>query len=388
MDFSYIDSLHIYDCYAYRDFRVPIGKGVEKPFRHLILTGKNGSGKTTILKQLDVELHRPKEGHKVGKRTKKVSSQAQIGIEPTDILGQPLPTIGLSGSIYSFFNAQRQTKIGSVSSPISDQEFEKRASEKGISGLLKQFLVNKKINQVFATIEKNGEAKQSQERFFEKLNDLARSVFNDPNLNIIFKHEAYEFYVQLSDGREFTFEQLSDGFSAFVGILLEMLAKVDRVQSKAQNFSLDPPGIVLIDEPETHLHLEMQYHVMPLLTGLFPNVQFIVATHSPAIASSIKDAVVFDLTTKKLEQDWVVGSSYAELMQTHFGLENGYSDITDGIIENVQAIVDSSDTPQTKLERLRQLLSENKQYLSLGFHLSIETKILKLEKEIKMAKVP
>jgi len=67
-----------------------------------------------------------------------------------------------------------------------------------------------------------------------------------------------------------------------------------------QNFdnALYPHGIVFLDEPETHLHLEMQYEVLPLLTNLFPNIQFIVATHSPAIISSLKDATVYDLSSQ------------------------------------------------------------------------------------------
>ena len=57
----------------------------------------------------------------------------------------------------------------------------------------------------------------------------------------------------------------------------------------------DKEGIVLIDEVETHLHLELQRQIMPLLTSVFPNIQFIVSTHSPFVLSSIKDAVAYDM---------------------------------------------------------------------------------------------
>lgn len=40
-------------------------------------------------------------------------------------------------------------------------------------------------------------------------------------------------------------------------------------------------GIVLIDEIETHLHLELQRVILPILTTIFPNIQFVVTTHSP-----------------------------------------------------------------------------------------------------------
>ena len=40
-------------------------------------------------------------------------------------------------------------------------------------------------------------------------------------------------------------------------------------------------GIVVIDEIDLHLHTELQYNVLPKLIKLFPNVQFIISTHSP-----------------------------------------------------------------------------------------------------------
>ena len=47
-EFPYIKSLYVNDCYAYRDFNIELHD--YKPFSHLILTGKNGSGKSTILR--------------------------------------------------------------------------------------------------------------------------------------------------------------------------------------------------------------------------------------------------------------------------------------------------------------------------------------------------
>ena len=53
-------------------------------------------------------------------------------------------------------------------------------------------------------------------------------------------------------------------------------------------------GIVLIDEIETHLHLELQRSILPFLTEMFPNLQFIVTTHSPFVASGLENVVVYE----------------------------------------------------------------------------------------------
>lgn len=52
---------------------------------------------------------------------------------------------------------------------------------------------------------------------------------------------------------------------------------------------------VSFDEPENHLHPALQRTLMPALVDAFPNVQFIVATHSPFIVSSLKDSNVYVL---------------------------------------------------------------------------------------------
>ena len=53
--------------------------------------------------------------------------------------------------------------------------------------------------------------------------------------------------------------------------------------------------VVTIDEPENHLHPSMQRALLTRLLAAFPNAQFIVATHSPFIVSSVKDSAVYVL---------------------------------------------------------------------------------------------
>ncbi|ELQ5999059.1 AAA family ATPase [Cronobacter turicensis] len=53
--------------------------------------------------------------------------------------------------------------------------------------------------------------------------------------------------------------------------------------------------VVLLDEPENHLHPSMQRTVMTSLLKAFPHVQFIVATHSPFVVTSVKDSSVYVL---------------------------------------------------------------------------------------------
>jgi hypothetical protein len=53
--------------------------------------------------------------------------------------------------------------------------------------------------------------------------------------------------------------------------------------------------VVLIDEPENHLHPEMQRFILPRLVQAFEQVQFVVASHAPLIVTSVRDANVYAL---------------------------------------------------------------------------------------------
>lgn len=53
--------------------------------------------------------------------------------------------------------------------------------------------------------------------------------------------------------------------------------------------------IIILDEPENHLHPSLQKNIIPNLVNSFPEAQFIIATHSPLIISSIKDSKIYVL---------------------------------------------------------------------------------------------
>jgi hypothetical protein len=65
---------------------------------------------------------------------------------------------------------------------------------------------------------------------------------------------------------------------------------------------------VTMDEPENHLHPSMQRSLLSRLINAFPKAQFIVATHSPFIVSSVRDSSVYALQYIKSNEDKQPGS--------------------------------------------------------------------------------
>jgi ABC-type cobalamin/Fe3+-siderophores transport system ATPase subunit len=391
-EFPYLQELVINDAYAVKNLRVPVfAPGQE--FKHLVLTGRNGSGKTTVLRGLAEGLRYP--GHLFSNANIIEAILSKPLVETDSLFGNNHLEMGVVSNgqkkplnhnniVNAFFQTRREVHVADVHSVVSEQMMESNAISVGQGGdlvsLFKQYLVNKKVFQVFDTMEGREDAVRHHEQFFVDLEKSFREIFKDLCLSLEFVRENFEFYLVHSDGRRITFNQLSAGFSAFLSILMDLLMRVDLLRKQANDYSYDPCGFVLIDEPETHLHLEMQYQILPLLTNLFPNLQFIVATHSPAVASSIKNATVFDLSTGQALGDTAAGSSFSELMQTHFGLENEYSNVADKILEEVTEISAMPDRAAA-LARLQRLLEEQGRYMSPVLRLDVQAHLLHLQRE-------
>lgn len=80
--------------------------------------------------------------------------------------------------------------------------------------------------------------------------------------------------------------------------------------------------VVLMDEPENHLHPSLQREYLSLIVDAFQSVQFVVVTHSPFIISSVKDSFIYALRFKELtDQEKAQGESHA-VVSEHIDLNN------------------------------------------------------------------
>ena len=74
--------------------------------------------------------------------------------------------------------------------------------------------------------------------------------------------------------------QLSSGETSLLNLFISILRDFDLCDTPFSQ-ATDVRGIVVIDEIDLHLHAVHQYEVLPELIEMFPNVQFVVTTHSP-----------------------------------------------------------------------------------------------------------
>lgn len=74
--------------------------------------------------------------------------------------------------------------------------------------------------------------------------------------------------------------------SAGEACIITMFGEILRQADNLGKYS-DISGIVIIDEIDKHLHIKLQKEILPRLFGVFPNIQFILSSHSPFVSMGL-----------------------------------------------------------------------------------------------------
>ncbi|MDE7495851.1 MAG: AAA family ATPase [Muribaculaceae bacterium] len=112
----------------------------------------------------------------------------------------------------------------------------------------------------------------------------AMSRFMPEYRNIYIERHPLSMMLE-KEGQTLNAEQLSDGekiYLALIGDLCHRLSLANPMKNP-----LFGKGIVLIDEIDLHLHPQWQSEITNALTRTFPNIQFIITTHSPHVINSV-----------------------------------------------------------------------------------------------------
>ena len=108
--------------------------------------------------------------------------------------------------------------------------------------------------------------------------------------------------VELKDGRVLPFDYLSDGMRNYVAIVADIAHRCALLNPHlGENALTQTEGIVLIDELDLHLHPAWQKSVLNSLLTTFPNVQFILTTHSPFLIQETEEGQLIQLKNCRVE---------------------------------------------------------------------------------------
>jgi predicted ATP-binding protein involved in virulence len=138
---------------------------------------------------------------------------------------------------------------------------------------------------------------------------------------------------------------LSDGIRNMIGLVADIAYRIVRLNPQLGiNAVKETPGIVLIDEVDMHLHPEWQQVVIGDLRKAFPNIQFIITTHSPQVLTTV-------LAESIRKIDWDNDKAIIKIPEFSYGFESNQ------VLESIQEV----DPRPPQLDIVRQL----KRYLNL-----------------------
>jgi predicted ATP-binding protein involved in virulence len=94
---------------------------------------------------------------------------------------------------------------------------------------------------------------------------------------------------------------MSDGFKSIFVLLFDLIVRAWEKGADINSWE-SLHGVVLIDEIDLHLHSSWQRTILPALVEAFPNIQFIITTHSPYVVQSMKtnNIIVLNVEAKKV----------------------------------------------------------------------------------------
>lgn len=363
----FISEIDIEKLYHLSDMKIKLNP--EKR-QHLLLTGRNGSGKTSLLLEIQKFLKAINDGHLISllekypewknrakermnaasNETKKFEEEkayrqyvewiekyqngVQVKLNDYDGLER---TYTKGEFITAYFSAERKAKF---LQPHGVEEIKLSNAyriDNDAGNVLLKYMVHLRTQQAFARNEGDDATAEKIQNWFDRFESALRILLDETSIHLEYDYKKYDFKIHQNGRESFSFNELSDGYSSVIYIVSDLILRMDKnwlFDDKISQY--DYQGIVLIDELETHLHIELQKKILPFLTEFFPGLQFIVTTHSPYILNSISNAKAYDL-------------------ERHVELENLSVFSSDDLAEGYFEADEYSDELKKQLERYEEL---------------------------------
>jgi len=262
--------------------------GIPENCRWIFITGENGAGKTTLLKALATGLLQNNDN---GEKIADGFGNFSLTLSTSTVNGTENHHVTYSDEIldkkkipkgFCAYGPVRLVTQGSLNSQYLSIDSESIV-KKLTFGLFNPIGVLRDLSGSYPMAVKPKYFEMTFDSLVENLEfiipNVLRVIVEPFNQGHILK------YVQKLPNTEMesepiTFEQLPSATRNFAALIVDLLIRFVEQQPDIS----DPAnyvGIVLIDEIDLHLHPKMQKEIIEQLSSTFPNIQFIVTTHSP-----------------------------------------------------------------------------------------------------------
>jgi predicted ATP-binding protein involved in virulence len=228
-------------------------------------------------------------------RTRGHDDLKQLGLKNSDMLELP---------IIVYYSTQRLTSEVAFSKKIREaihSGFRQTGYTNALSADSNYHLVSELIKNDLLTRQSRSDADLTDSTIpvFSLVERGLKAVFNSET-TYYFDGSFDDLVIVNPESSSLPVWFLSDGYRNLVKLVLDLSCRAAYLNPQMGDKANIASGIVLIDEVDLHLHPALQRKVVPMLTELFPNIQFIISTHSPQVISSVKQENVFLLSEHKI----------------------------------------------------------------------------------------
>jgi predicted ATP-binding protein involved in virulence len=326
--------------------------------RHLLLTGKNGSGKTSCLETL-VDCFKAVIAH-IETPQKKFSQDENFKPLINGLINNGVEIqfnsidwnyLTEGKFVLAYFPAGRKADILMAKGVENVQLSNSYDLSDDPAKNLVKYMVHLKTQQAYARQAGDSKVETDIQNWFNRFEDALGTLLEDKNIRLEYDYKKYNFLIRQSGRLPFGFNELSDGYSSVIQIMTGIMLRME--QNWLLNGTLNEynfEGIVLIDELETHLHIKLQRKILPFLTKFFPRIQFIISTHSPYILTSVSNAIIFDLEKKVTFND-MSHYSIDNVAEAYFDSEDYSVELEKKLVEYKTLIEKSDPTTEERIKR-------------------------------------
>ncbi len=226
--------------------------------------------------------------------------------------------------------------------------------------LINQSVANLKMAAAMEHLSKRPPEEARATRLIGRLEDIVSQISGRAFCFDVTTQPSFRLRV-FWGGVPMTLTQLPDGLRSIVGWLVGCVAKID-VQFPDHPEPLDIPTILLLDEPETHLHPAWQRKILPAAQALLPNSQIFVATHSPFVISSVNEGFIHvfrsddnGVVTIDPPKPCSKGDSWLDAVEDVLGVKEWYDPETEELLAKFRSLRDQVRNDAGNYDELMEL---------------------------------
>ena len=186
-------------------------------------------------------------------------------------------------------------------------------------------------------------------------------IMEESNGHEVFYDKQEEQLMYKVDDKILPIMQLSAGYQSLVWMAFDIAYRMAVLNPDKKDAIAQTSGVVLIDEIDLHLHPRWQWNIVNALKSVFPNVQFIAATHSPILFAATDKLWLIDVEEDEVHySESRCGYDANSVLEIFMGAKSK-NPKTEELIHSIYVAIQNQEykLAEERIEKLESITNEN-----------------------------